>query len=328
MYELTPSGLLEWDQRRTWLEQVAASRSQVSDADRRAYNLAVTLPHPDYPHVRAVLERIAHGHQSSGPTRRRVVGIDGDFKSGKSEMVLRFTMELSRTVWGDLGREVVEEGLNTQVIPAFIANASASGEADLMRSVSKAVGLPSPSRSDTAVQILDRVAAQCRRSRTVYGFIDDANMLATSRRQEHLTQWLKRMVNELPVTLVFVGHRLEQSPVLRAVTHMKADTDAADQIGRRMSRVTVRTFTGEGEDPKGFVAAVRAAAATFLLLDPDPLADLLAEDFAWLMQQTGGRVGDLFEILALAAHDAVGLEERLTPHLIRKAHEQLYPVNQ
>jgi hypothetical protein len=327
VYDLTPSSLMDWDQQRARLEEIATGGSQVSDEDRRVYNLTVTLPHPDYPSVRTVLQRVAYGHQSSGPTRRRVLGIDGDFKSGKSELVLRFAMELSRTIWGDQGREVVEEGLNTQVIPAFIANASASGEADLMRSISKALGLPSPARSDTAVQILDRVAAQCRRSRTHYGFIDDANMLATSRRQEHLTQFLKRMVNELPVTLVFVGHRLEQSPVLRAVTHMKADTDAANQIGRRMTRVTVKTFTDQGEDPKSFVATVRAAAREFLLIDADPLRDLRPRDYAWLLEQTAGRVGDLFELLSLAAHDAVGLEERLTPHLLRRAHERLYPVS-
>lgn len=326
MYDLTPSSLVDWDQQRTRLEEIAANRSKASDADRRAYNLTVTLPHPDYPSVRTVLQRIAYGNQGGGPTRRRVVGIDGDFKSAKSELVLRFAMELSRTIWGNQGHEVVEEGLNTQVIPAFIANASASGEADLMRSISKALGLPSPSRSDTAVQILDRVARQCRRSRTCYGFIDDANMLATSRRQEHLTQFLKRMVNELPVTLVFVGYRLEQSPILRAVTHMKADTDAANQIGRRMTRVTVKTFTDQGEDPKNFVATVRAAAREFLLVDDDPLGDLRPRDYAWLLEQTGGRVGDLFELLSLAAHDAVGLEERLTPHLLHKAHEQLHPV--
>lgn len=325
MYDLTPSSLRDWDQQRARLEAIASSRSGASAADRRTYNLGVTLPHPDYSGIGAVLERSARANGQS-PTRRRVVGIDGDFKSGKSEIVLRFVMELSRRAWTNEGYEIVEDGLSTQLIPAFIANASASGEADLMRSVSKAVGLPAPSRSDTAVQILDRVVAQCRRSRTRYGFIDDANMLATSRRQEHLSQFVKRMMNDLPITLVFVGHRLEQSPVLRAVTHMKADTDAADQVGRRMSRMTVKTFTGEGDDPKNFVAAVRAAAAGFLLLDPDPLSDLRARDFVWLLEETGGRVGDLFEILSLAAHDAVGQKERLTPRLIREAHEQLYPA--
>lgn len=92
-----------------------------------------------------------------------------------------------------------------------------------------------------------------------------------------------------------------------------------------MSRLTIGTIPQDGDGPARFLGAVQAAAEAFLLTEPDPIKDLGPEDYNWLHSVTRGRVGSLFEILALAAHEAVGIEERLTPDLLRLAYNLLNP---
>lgn len=325
-----PSGLLQLTElddirraldARQWFRAAARRGRSASEEDRRYFNLAVDLEHPQRQQVRAAITRTME-QNGTAPTRRRLVGVDGDYTTGKSQAVAHIMISHCEAVWREYGYETNDGNVRNVVQPAFFVNASSSGEADLMRSIADSLGLPQSARS-TAVVLLNPTKRQCRRSHTTLGIIDDANMFESSRRGEMLTQFIKRLVNELPLTLVFVGKDLASSPVLHPTTSTRGDAHAAAQLARRLTLVRLDEVPLTGEGPRRWLSLIQSACRHFLLANPDPLGDLVATDYAWIHKVCEGRVGALYELLTIAASAAVGGTESLTSELLRETQQQI-----
>src|SRR3954453_22381812 len=90
-----PSGLLQLTElddirraldARQWFRAVARHGRSASQEDRRYFNLAVDLEHPQRQQVRAAITKTME-QNGTAPTRRRLVGVDGDYTTGKSQAV-------------------------------------------------------------------------------------------------------------------------------------------------------------------------------------------------------------------------------------------------
>ena len=306
------------------MDQIRAQGAKASDDDRRLYNTGVVLPHPQEKQARDFHAQVTF-HNTTNATRRQILGITGDFGAGKSSIAESIAADVIDQGIAVHGRTLL--GTSQDLVrPAFWTNATASGEADLAEAITISLGLPPVTRSgDTAAHRLHRATDQIARSMTTHGFIDDANMWMSSNRKQPLTQFTKRALNELPVTLTIIGKGLLDTPLFLPATSDRADADAANQLRRRLVLVSVEPIPTTGEGPADFRRLVHAAAAMFLLRSSQPEKDLGAAELAYLHDSTRGCVGILFERLCWSATQAVGGTERITLGLLRRASSRMAP---
>lgn len=292
-----------------------------SASDRQLFNAGRSIAHPQERAISHAISFVHSGNVARGPlATRNLVGVAGDFKSGKTSAIARLMAGACESTWAEEGTEVVVGGVRSEIRPVFYATASASGEADLMRSILRSLGVPAGPARESASSMLARAAMQCERSRTRFGFIDDANMLASSARGEFLTQFAKKMLNDLPVTLVFIGKGLRESAVFSAASRARVDADAADQINRRTHFLDVTPLQPTLE---GAASLRRLVGETCSRVDLRLPPELTGRDLAWLHGVTEGRVGEVLEVLTTAATIAVGASESLNGDVIRLAHARL-----
>jgi hypothetical protein len=204
MLEINWEGIQKEISRRQHMDDIKSQGTTASTEDRKQYNLQVRLPHPDFPRVRAALKEVTEQNRC-GPVRRKILGIGGNFLSGKSTMAEDLCVELCEAAWEQNGTEVTDDYARHRVQPVFFANASGSGEGDLMRSIVEGLGLPEPPQRSSAQLMLLRGIEQAKRSMTTHGWIDDVNALSSSSRRTYLAQFGKKLISDFPVTFVMIG---------------------------------------------------------------------------------------------------------------------------
>lgn len=159
---------------------------------------------------------------------RRVLLVDGPSAMGKSQAVVSAILGASDRLWQQRGQRV--DG--TAVIPYVYVEVGASGLGGaLLRSIHDFCGLPFAPREQA-----DSMLARLRHLAPVLGIraivIDDAHMLRTvNTDSRRLTDFLKGMLTQLPVSLVFVGAGLRDSALVRQSP--RVGYSAAEQIARR-----------------------------------------------------------------------------------------------
>ncbi len=320
--EINWAGLQEEVRRRQRMAEVKKLGAMASVEQRRQFNLQVRLPHPDLDRVRAAL-RDATEQNNCGPVPRRILGIGGNFLSGKSTIAEDLCLEVCQAEWTRSGTEMTDGYARHRVQPIFFANAAGSGEGDLMRSIMAGLGLPEPPAKSSAQLMLHRCREQGKRSRTTHGWIDDVNALNSSSRKTYLAQFGKKLFSDFPVTFVMIGKGLRESPFFNAETSSRVEVDAAEQLRERLLYVEVQSIPLSGSGPRQFAKLVVRAAEHFLLATSQPLSGFSAEDLASLHKATGGRPGKLFDRLSIAASRAVGGGETITPADVRRVHQEL-----
>lgn len=322
MLQISWDGIQAEIVRRRRMSDIRRRGAAAALEDRRAYNLQVRLPHPDLPAVRKALVEVTEQNQG-GPVRRRILGIGGNFLSGKSTIAEDLCVELCEAAWARYGTEVCDDYARHRVQPIFFANAAGTGEGDLMRSIAESLGLPEAPQRSTAQQMLLRSIAQSQRSLTTHGWIDDVNALSSSSRRTYLAQFGKKLLSDFPVTFVMIGKGLRQTPFFSPQTSSRVEEDAAEQLRERLRYYEVRTIPFTGNGPREFARLVLRASECLLLTADKPLSGFDAEDLARLHKATGGRPGKLFDRMTVAASRAVGEAETLTPEALGQVHAEL-----
>lgn len=334
MLSLDRHALPEAVANREWFRAAAARKTSLTVDERRRFNRGLVLPHPQQAAVAEDLKAIRE-HNATHPTRRRALGLDGDYGCGKSTLAAELLLDVCETSWKQHGMSISDSQVVSEVIPGFAvgaserssvgrlagdcpdlvqpgfyADASSSGEADFAFAICNALGRSVPDR--TATLMLTWARRQCERSLTEVGVVDDVNMLVTSTRRVHMTQFGKRLISRLPVTLVFVGKGLDQTPLMRPTSKDKADHDAALQTSRRTTAIALDPIPYTEQGARQFLDLLQECAGMFALA-PDPWKQVTPAAVERLHRATGGSVGRLFEVLTWAAAEATGRTERFTP---------------
>lgn len=318
MISTTQDGLLEHLLLQKRVEAIASAPRPTLE-DRRLHNHALVLEHPQFPETLRAVEEAAAANDVH-PTNRRLVGLDGDYKSGKSNLAIRLAGRILAR--GLAGQPCVVSDGDTQsdVIPVIYILAVASGEADLATRLCRSLGVPV---GGTAVAMLDRAADQASRSLVDLCVFDDFNMFESSRRLTAIRQFAKALHNALP-TMLWVGKGLPECAVLNpALSGTKADADAGRQLRRRISVVRLRSIPQTRSGAEDFFTLLQRCSGRYLLRTDDPLRTWTGRDYSWLHGATGGCIGTLFEVLNHAAAVAVGTTEELSPDLVRQKFAEL-----
>lgn len=320
LFRMDAAGMASNIEHREWMRAARTRPGALTPDERRRYNKSIVLPHPQIDEVRRCIE-YASDHNQAGATRRLFVGVTGDYAAGKSQILEELALDTHQATVALLGETVTDDQVRSRVQPVLWVNAVASGEADLAQSICLAAGLPLENRSgQTAASMLHKAAAQCSRSKTSLGVIDDVNMLSSSNRREQLTHFCKRMGNDLPITLIFCGHGLLESPVFAPTSISRhADHQAAAQLSRRLITVKITAIPQSRGGLKQFAELVWSAYERFLFREPPAHADLGPQELGVLHKASGGRPGTLFTIMCAAAARAVEQEEKITLALINDA---------
>lgn len=310
---------------RRWRADIRQQGFSASEADRRTYNAGAVLPHPQRAQLQAAYQEV-HEHNNATGTRRMMLGVTGEFHSGKSSLVEELMLDMAEANPTPVGQFSVEDGIRNQHQPFMWVNAAASGELAFAQSMAAAVALPrarSPVKT-SAPDVLIRVIEQVKRSGTRDAVFDDVNIWTSSNRRIPLTQFLKRVLNDLPATIIVVGANLEDAPVFTTVNASRADADAATQLTSRLQIMRTVQYREDNEQDLGaFRDLCRNAYTHFLLREADACADIGPQEVTDLFQASAGSVGRLFSILTHCAASAVGAEERITQPLIARTLERI-----
>ena len=223
-----------------WPALLAAARSNVrpdvhsplSEADRDRlveYTRRIgPLQTDDTLRVATAIDDLVETNMHAVNGSRRVLLIDGPSAMGKSQAAVSAILRASDRIWQEHGQRIN----GTAVIPYVYVEVGASGLGGaLLRSIHDFCGLPVARREQA-----DSMLARLRHLAPVLGIraivIDDAHMLRTvSAQSRRLTDFLKGMLTQLPVSLVFVGAGLRDSALVRQSPSV--GYSAAEQIARR-----------------------------------------------------------------------------------------------
>lgn len=294
-----------------------------SDEMRRLFNSSCFIPHPAKQRLASAIQSAATlNHTLGRPERRQLIALDGDYMAGKSTLLLEICADL---LIEQPPRKIKRDGYRTITQPVALVRCTSDGQRGLMRATAAALEIPIR-QTYTANEILDTVSRHLRMRDIGLLIFDDANLLKSAGNGEALTAFLKRALEILrPATLLFAGKGLHASPIGSGFkTYNAADQHASQQLARRTTRVIVENL--ELSDAVGiqrWLEAVDRACRTYLLKG-DPASGISSEDMLWLHDLTEGRLGELYQLLGLAAADAVGGAERLSRQGLEDSHSMLH----
>lgn len=179
-------------------------------------------------------------------------------------------------------------------------------------------GHPGAQRS-TAAQLANFAVDCVLACDTGLGIIDDVHFINPNRRDGHdVSNHLKWLVNELPVTFIYVGVGLAERRFFRE--GLTGSDAVLAQTARRWTRCSVQPFTAGDRAGARAWADLLASPEDRLVLaraHPNMLVDMAAYPFA----RTGGHIGSFVTLILRGCHEAIRTgDERLSVDLLDRVH--------
>jgi hypothetical protein len=291
------------------------------DVARRSYIEDLPITHPEMTDVLDVITYWRGRH--AGGRIIKWLYLDSSFHDGKSHIALRAMLDVCREVRsrnglapGDLIH--APDGSRHVNQPAVAFNIGAGTELAIAVALAQSAQVPAAAWSGSHVKadsLIDVIAGQFARSETELCVADEAHRLS-SKRGVHLTGFLKRLVEQSGVTLLFVGQDIAGTPLLKASSNEATELHAVHQLHKRKKRLPYLPIVGDAKGVKTWVDLVDAVAPTFPLRAEPVLEE---GDYLWLMKTCARSRGDLLEVLRTAAAEAVGAEERINRASLERA---------
>lgn len=301
------------------------TRAQMArlDADDLAdYNEARIVWNANLPTVRtsqlesanATIDMIMASARRDGDKLRGSVVIDAEPGLGKTTIAIHYGRAFHRAQYRRYGHETSE---GHQFLP--VAFVPLSGQVTLKGLNQKLLlfyGHPGAERAtrDRLGSLLVDCVTACQ---TRLIIIDDLHFVDFKNRNGiEVSNHLKWLANELPVTFVFAGVDLEAKRFFDE--GLTGERSVYAQTARRATRVPVAPFTiGSNAGLAAWTGLLRAFGAYLKLADGD--GDMLVPLAQELHRRTQGRIASLTYLLERACHLAItaGIE-RITPEILTK----------
>lgn len=255
-----------------------------------------TIATPQLTEVRDGLELIVASNRQDPDRVRGAAVIDGQPGLGKTTIANLFGREYDRVARRRLG-ELTDSG--DERVPVFRVGLTSN---TTLRTLNLMicefygeVGKNRSSAADLARVALDRVLA-CD---TRVGVIDDIHFIDQhSRDGVAVSNHLKWLANELPVTFIYAGVGLEERKFFDE--GLSGASAALAQTARRWTRLTVEPF--KRDDP-AWPQLVKAAESHLVLAAARPGDLVRLADY--LFTRTGGHIGSFMTLITRSCFKAI-----------------------
>lgn len=186
--------------------------------------------------IRHQLSRNAGQYQGS----RQILAIDGDSALGKtvavSTAMLRIHDELTSSP------PPTRPGVHIRHFPVVYVSDQGASFPRLLKAIAGFVHSPLGARNAVADDLLDHLARFLPSVGTRLIVVDDAHMLRRVGAARDLTDNLKRTVDRLPVSFVFVGAGLQRSALFKT-SNTSDEYSAATQLQRRIHLIEIAALS-------------------------------------------------------------------------------------
>jgi len=219
------------------------------------------------------------------PDAERVVAVNALPHMGKTRSIERVVLSETAAAWAARGRIV--EGDIPRIPWIYARTGATSGPRDFIHAIARGFGRQNPTGSiDSIIPWMAEVAEQSE----VVGLAIDEIHEVQGRYAPEITHIIRNLMAVLPVTIVLLGARLEDSAVFNATT--RRGSIASEQIEERTTWVHEREHTMSAESVQ-WQALMRKLASQVHLPDGLEAADtfLDAELSAVMHARVGGRIG-------------------------------------
>jgi hypothetical protein len=303
---------------RAALDALSPEAKAAHDRARRVWHANIgPLRTPQMAALHDDLWDIVETNQQDGDKAKGAAAIDGYPGLGKTTAALVFAREYHR-------RQIAEEGRFTaggdEHLPVcWIGLGANTTIKALNRTILEFYGHPSAAsryqRATTAqlaAQALDCIMS-CRTRLLV---VDDIHFLdVRSRDGLEVTNHLKWLANEFPVTFLFAGVSLRERGLMSE--GMTPADQARAQTARRWTRLTLDPFhLADNAGRAQWRKLLLAIEKSLVLADQQP-GDLADELSGYLFARTTGHIGSLMTLISRSAGRAIrNGQERLTRDLL------------
>ncbi|WP_258038783.1 TniB family NTP-binding protein [Streptomyces sp. SM12] len=255
---------------------------------------------PQLAAVHAELEQIVASNRQDGDRIRSAAVIDALPGLGKTTTANLYGRDFDRKQMRRLG-PVTEAG--HERIPVFrVGLTSNTTLRTLNRMICEFYGHPATNRANAAT--LASHALDCVLScETQLGIIDDVHFIDLDRRDGlAVSNHLKWLANELPVTFVYVGVGLAERRFF--ADGLTGKNVVLAQTARRWTRLEVASFrldTDQGR--RHWRSLIKATERQLVLADHQP--GMLVDLAAYLFERTTGHIGSYFTLLMRGCYRAI-----------------------
>ncbi|MGB8379657.1 MAG: TniB family NTP-binding protein [Dermatophilaceae bacterium] len=294
---------------RTPLERLSRQQmAELSGDEREDYDEARMVWHANLPTIRTqqltqaygVIDQVMASGRRDGDRLRGSVVIDAAPNLGKTTIATRYAKDFQRRMYRRAGPHTAEGHQRLPV--AFVPLAAGCTLKGLNQQLLSFYGHPAADRATTtrlAALAVDCVIA-CE---TRLIIIDDVHFIDF--RHKHgleVSNHLKSLANEMPVTFVYVGVQLKEKKFFDE--GQLGEQAAYAQTSRRATRVEVVPFRID-TDPgmRAWVHLLRAIEPQLLLADSRP--GMLTDHAKELHRRTQGNIGSLTSLVERACALAI-----------------------
>lgn len=263
-------------------------------------------------HAFSVIDQVMASSRRDGDRLRGSVVIDAAPALGKTTIATRYARDHHRKT---LRRHGPTTGAGNQRLPvAFIPLDAGITLKGLNQKILGFYGHPGASRATTSR--LGALAVDCVRScGTELIVIDDLHFIDFKHRNgREVSNHLKGLANEMPVTFIYVGVRLAEK---RFFDEGLLGEDAVyAQTSRRATRIEVAPFTlSTDSGARAWTNLLRSLEQHLLLANAEE--GMLLAQAKELHRRTQGHIGSLTNLLDRASYLAIRSgAERITPEIV------------
>lgn len=259
-----------------------------------------------------VIDQVMASNRRDGDRLRGAVVIDAAPALGKTTIATRYAREFHRAAYRRYG-PVTAQG-HQRLPVAFIPLSAGITLKGLNQKILRFYGHPNTDRASTS-RLQDMAVDFVASCETQLIVIDDLHFIDfKDRNGVEVSNHLKGLANEMPVTFIYVGVRLREK---RFFDEGLIGEDAIyAQTSRRATRAEVSPFTISTPDGfRAWVSLLSALETHIRLADAAP--GMLTSQARELHHRTQGHIGSLTALLDRACHLAIATgEEALTPGIL------------
>lgn len=246
------------------------------------------------------LDQVVASNLQDADRLRGAVVIDALPGLGKTTIANTYARDHDRRARRRHG-ELTEAG--HERIPVFrVGLTSNTTLRTLNRMICQFYGHPGATRS-TAAALADHAVDCVLACDTTLGIIDDVHFIDPNRRDGHeVSNHLKWLVNELPVTFVYVGVGLAQRRFFRE--GLTGSDAVLAQTARRWTRCPVAPFSAADRDGARAWAELLASTEDRLVL-ARARPGMLVGIAKYLFARTGGHIGSFVTLIVRGCYEAI-----------------------